>query len=69
MSKSDKKAKDTYIKHLKSDGFKNVEIINSPSDISAEKNGETYFFEIKMTKKKIKYFGAATLTEPAVRGC
>ena len=63
MSKSDKKAKDAYIVHLKSNGFKNVEIINSPCDISAEKNEEIYYFEIKMTKKKVKYFGAATLTE------
>jgi Holliday junction resolvase len=63
MSKSDKKAKDAYIVHLKSNGYENVKIINSPVDISAEKNGETYYFEIKMTKKKTKYFGAATLTE------
>jgi hypothetical protein len=47
MSKSDKKAKDAYIKHLKSNGYENVEIINSPSDISAEKNGETYFLKSK----------------------
>ena len=63
MSKSDKKAKDAYIVHLKSNGYENVKVINSPVDISAEKNGETYYFEIKMTKKKTKYFGAATLTE------
>jgi Holliday junction resolvase len=63
MSKSDKKAKDAYIVDLKSNGYENVKVINSPVDISAEKNGETYYFEIKMTKKKTKYFGAATLTE------
>lgn len=63
MSKSDKKAKDKYIVQLKLNGYENVKVINSPVDISAEKNGETYYFEIKMTKKKTKYFGAATLTE------
>ena len=62
MSKSDKKAKDAYIVQLKSNGYENVKVINSPVDISAEKNRETYYFEIKMTKKKTKYFGAATLT-------
>ena len=63
MSKSDKKAKEAYVKVLAENEYKNIEIINFPSDIKAEKKGEVYYFEIKMTKKKVRYFGAATLTE------
>ncbi len=37
--------------------------MGSPADIVAEKNGVVWHFEIKCTRKKDKYFGAATLTE------
>jgi hypothetical protein len=63
MSKSDKKAKEAYVKELVKQKYEKIEIVNFPSDIKAEKDGEVYYFEIKMTKKKVRYFGAATLTE------
>jgi len=61
--KSDVDAKKAYSEYLKSKGFNNIKIISSPSDISAEKNGELFYFEIKKTSNKENYFGAATLTE------
>jgi len=61
--RSDVKAKLAYKEHLKKTDFYNVQIISSPADIKAEKNGEVYFFEIKMTKQTKNYFGAATMTE------
>lgn len=61
--KSDVKAKKAYKAHLDNNGYKNVQIVGYPSDITAEKDGHTYYFEIKMTKQTEKYFGAATLTE------
>ena len=45
--KSDLDAKKAYSEFLKSKGFNNIKIISSPSDISAEKNGELFSFEIK----------------------
>ena len=62
-SKSDVKAKEAYIKVLAEEGFKDIEIISTPTDISASKNGTKYFFELKFTNQTDKYFGAATLTE------
>ena len=61
--KSDVDAKKAYSEYLISQGYKNIKIISSPSDISAEKNGEVFYFEIKKTSNKEYYFGAATLTE------
>lgn len=61
--KSDVKAKAAYVEHLKSNGFTNPKVISSPADITAEKNGDTWYFEIKKTSQENKYFGAATLTE------
>jgi hypothetical protein len=60
---SDIIAKLAYIEKLKEDGYQNPEIISSPTDIHAFKDNQEYFFEIKMTNKQDKYFGAATLTE------
>lgn len=63
---SDVKAKTSYIEVLKQKGFTNPTITASPADIVAEKNGEMWFFEIKMTKTASRgkaYFGAATITE------
>jgi hypothetical protein len=61
--KSDVKAKQAYKSELKKRGYTNINIVAAPADISAVKNNETYYFEIKMTKQKDRYFGAATLTE------
>ena len=61
--KSDVKAKDAYKKHLESEGYEDIKIISSPSDITATKNGDIYYFEIKKTSQRESYFGAATLTE------
>ena len=61
--KSDVDAKKAYSEYLISQGYKNIKIISSPSDISAEKNGEVFYFEIKKTSNKENYFGAATLTD------
>ena len=61
--KSDVDAKKAYSEYLISQGYKNIKIISSPSDISAKKNGEVFYFEIKKTSNKEHYFGAATLTE------
>ena len=61
--KSDVAAKKAFKKRLEELDYENVQIKGSPADIIAEKNGETYYFEIKMTKQSEVYFGAATLTE------
>lgn len=61
--KSDVLAKAAYCAHLLTRGFSNPRVIGSPSDIVAEKDGAVWHFEIKCTRKKDKYFGAATLTE------
>lgn len=60
--KSDVKAKAEFVKVLESRGFEAV-IVSSPADIKAVKDGETWYYEIKMTKRTDVYFGAATLTE------
>ena len=62
-SKSDVKAKTAFVSNLEARGFQNAKVISSPCDISAEKDGEQWFFEIKMTTHKDTYFGAATMTE------
>ena len=64
-SKSDLVAKQACCEYLKEQGFYNITIISSPADIKAWKKGDPvpYYFEIKMTRQKNKYFGAATLTE------
>ena len=62
--KSDVEAKKEYKKRLISEGiYDSVEITSKPADITAEKNGQKYYFEIKMTQKNDTYFGAATFTE------
>lgn len=60
--KSDVKAKSEFIKILQGRGYQ-AKVVSSPADILATKNGQTWYYEIKMTKKKDTYFGAATLTE------
>lgn len=61
--KSDVLAKEAYKTLLEKDGYANVRIVKSPADIVAEKDNQTWYFEIKMTRKQDVYFGAATLTE------
>jgi len=61
--KSDVRAKSAYKKYLEDIGFCNVHITANPADITAEKQGKIYYFEIKMTKQTNSYFGAATMTE------
>lgn len=62
-SKSDTKAKSEYMKVLQGKGFSNIRSRKTPSDIIAERDGKTHYFEIKKTYKTEEYFGAATLTE------
>lgn len=61
--KSDIKAKEAYANYLTEHGYVDVQIVHSPVDIIAYKNGVKHFFEIKATKRKNAYFGAATFTE------
>ena len=60
--KSDVKAKAAFIRHLQEKGFQ-AAVVSKPADIKATKDGQTWYFEIKMTKRADVYFGAATLTE------
>lgn len=61
--RSDIKAKEAYVNYLIQHGYVDVQIVHSPVDIIAYKNGVKHFFEIKATKRKSTYFGAATFTE------
>ena len=61
--KSDVAAKTTFIAELLRRGYSNARVTRQPADITAEKDGKTYFFEIKSTSAEKSYFGAATLTE------
>ena len=60
--KSDVKAKAAFIRHLQEKGFQ-AAVVSKPADIKATKDGQTWYYEIKMTTKPDVYFGAATLTE------
>ena len=60
--KSDIKAKEAYVNYLTEHGYVDVQIVHSPVDSIAYKNGVKHFFEIKATRKN-SYFGAATFTE------
>ena len=60
--RTDVLAKRAFLEKLLSEGYA-AEIKAQPSDIIAEKDGETWSFEIKMTEKTDSCFGAATLTE------
>lgn len=61
--KSDKNAKEAFVEYLTERGYTEVQIVKAPSDIIAKKNGIQWYFEIKMTTHRDKYFGAATFTE------
>lgn len=60
--RTDVPAKRAFLEKLKAEGYE-AEITSAPSDIIAEKDGETWYYEIKMTEKSDSCFGAATLTE------
>ena len=60
--KSDVAAKQAYVNKLNAEGFQ-AHITSSPADITAEKDGKTWYFEIKKTHQTDRYFGAATQTE------
>ena len=61
--KSDITAKQAFIQKLLSEGFDSAEVKAQPSDIIAQKDGETWYYEIKLTDHQDTCFGAATLTE------
>lgn len=61
--KSDVLAKEAFVNKLLSEGFDSAEIKAQPADIIAQKDGVTWYFEIKLTDHADKCFGAATLTE------
>ena len=63
MSKSDKRAICAYMNYLEQNGYTEVKRVKTPADIKAYKGGEPFYFEIKKTSKRDKYFGAATETE------
>lgn len=60
--KSDVSAKAAFVTELEKRGF-TAQVIKAPADIKAVKDGQTWYFEIKMTKHTDRYFGAATMTE------
>ena len=61
--KSDIPAKRAFCGELLKRGYDTAEVVSSPADICATKNGEKWYFEIKMTRRQDVYFGAATQTE------
>lgn len=61
-NKSDISAKEAYVKELQKNGFI-TRITKAPADITAEKDGQPWYFEIKKTANTDKYFGGATMTE------
>jgi hypothetical protein len=62
--KSDVPAKRAFIEHLMLvRGFDEARVTGKPADVTARKDGQTFYFEIKFTAQRDKYFGAATLTE------
>lgn len=60
--KSDVLAKAAFVNALESRGF-NAKAVSTPADIKAVKDGQDWYFEIKMTTHRDRYFGAATMTE------
>lgn len=60
--RSDVDAKRALVEALTQRGFE-ARVTRSPADITARKDGDQYYFEIKKTGQATNYFGAATLTE------
>jgi Holliday junction resolvase len=61
--KSDVAAKLAFVEVLLREGFEDARVTCSPADITALRDGEVNYFEIKYTAQAYQYFGAATLTE------
>src|SRR5581483_10645719 len=61
--KSDVAAKAAFIETLHSEGFTDARVASAPADITATKDGVAWHFELKFTRARGHYFGAATLTE------
>ena len=61
--KSDIKTEAAYVAELIERGFIGARVCSSPADVCAEKDGNLWYFEIKMLRRPDNYFGAATLTE------
>ena len=60
--RSDVPAKAAFVAALSERDF-DARVTGSPADITATKDGQTFYFEIKFTNQSSRYFGAATLTE------
>lgn len=63
MKELEKKVKERFCQQLLNNGYDTAEITQAPADITATKNGETWWFEIKYTTKKGRYYGGSTETE------
>jgi hypothetical protein len=61
--KCDIAAKQALVLELRQRGYDQVSITQSPADVTAKRDGEAHYFEVKYTTKQEYYFGAATLTE------
>jgi len=61
--KNDTEAKQAFIEEILTPKGFDAHVKAEPADIVATKDGETWYYEIKMTEKDDKCFGAATLTE------
>lgn len=55
--------KEWYCQQLEKYGFVSPRIRKDPADITAVKDGKTWWFEIKYTTKKDKYYGGSYETE------
>lgn len=62
INRNDAKANEAFINELQSEGYEIIDR-HHPVDITAKKDGKTYYFEIKKTSKSNRMFGAATFTE------
>ena len=49
--------------YLEEIGYEDVQIIHTPTDLKAMKDGVQHYIDVKMTSRQDKYFGAATITE------
>ena len=54
--KSDVEAKKAFVEELQKQNYQDIKITSSPTDISAIKEGTKYYFEIKFTNQKDKYY-------------
>lgn len=59
----EKLVKKEFCKILEERGFQNVKIAKTPADITAELNGEQWWFEIKSTVEPEKCWGSSSETE------